>query len=639
MDENVRIKTNIAFFAAFLGACIIYRAWFFMDCIFIQADWSLRCIFAYLSMGFLDDLVIATVLFIFVFILQFFSKKILFFKNNRAQQLCDFFGKIFLYLLLVTFTLIYLAHKKLFATLFIGLNYNLLRSSLNQGFSIEDYYYYLNIRDVAFISAPLIIYTLLRKLKFNTILQLIAFIQLPLLFLFILIGVATINSIDNRTGYLSIFYPNPAKYILNTYLKGKTNKYAIRQDLPGKSQLNNIHFVDPAFINPSMAHAPVKKIDSQAKDWNIVLIVLESVGSKYVFDTSHGNVIPMPFLYLLAKKAVWFNNSYSSGNNSPLAQFGLFSGIYPNPTPHHFEMQPRLQIPSIANWLGKQYDSFFITPGSTGSFFVNAFINNKGFKEFYSADTIPTDNRKKIANYFLNEVVAMDFFLSRLDRAKPPFLAIYWSGAAHFPYQDYGPEYRILDNTNDPYSRYLNNLNLLDAELRRVYSLLREKELLDKTIFIVVGDHGEGFNQHPNSSLHGTSLYEEQIKIPMLIYQPTLFHPQVINQLTSNVDILPTLLDILNVQFSPHLFQGESLLRPTSRNYVFVYGNEDELAAINKNGIKIKLSFANANCSALNLNHDPLEENFTSCHSKQESTLIKFRNYQSAMLEWYNKRQ
>jgi len=647
MAENARIENKyamnpknpfISFFAAFLILCIIYRFWFFIDSISIGADWShLFSYFGYFTMGLINDLTIGIVISTLLSSICFFLKKSFLSNNVKVKQVFRFAETIFLYLLLFIFALAYLAHKKLFLTLFIGLNYSFLRSSLNQGFSLDNYYYYLNMWDWFFIFTPFIIYSIVRKLKYNTLLQLISYILLPLILLSSITGLIIVRSIDMRTGYRFIFYSNPAVFFISSYINNKTNKYAIRQDLPGKSQLYNISLIDPAFVDQSIRHSPIKLTHSKTKDWNIVLIVLESVGLPYIFDTSYGNKIPMPFLHSLAKNGVWFNNNYSSGNNSPLAQFSLFSGLYPNPTPNHFEMQPRLQIPSIANWLGRQYDSFFITPGSTSSFFVNAFINNNGFKEFYSADTIPIKERKKIINYFLDELVSINFFLSRLDRATPPFLAIYWSGAAHYPYLDYGPSYQILANIEDPYSRYLNNLNLLDDEIKRVVELLRNKKLLDDTILIIIGDHGEGFDQHPYSRLHGTTLYQEQIKIPLLFYQPKLFNPQTINHLTSTVDVLPTLLDILGTPFNPNLFQGESLLRSSYRNYVFIYGNEDELAAIDKNGIKTKISFSNTNCSIYNLNLDPKEQQSYSCNPKQESTLIKFRNYQSAMLAWYDK--
>ena len=163
---------------------------------------------------------------------------------------------------------------------------------------------------------------------------------------------------------------------------------------------------------------------------------------------------------------------------------------------------------------------------------------------------------------------------------------------------------------------------------------------MDHTILVVVGDHGEGFGQHTGQGgwVHGGALFQEQIKIPTLIYQPTLFPPQQVTELTSSVDLVPTLLDAMKIAYDTNRFQGESLLRDTrKRKYVFVYGENNEIAALDQQHMKTQISFEEGTCVRYNLLLDPKEQVSHLCEPAVVSAIVKYRNYQPIIFEKYNK--
>ena len=74
-----------------------------------------------------------------------------------------------------------------------------------------------------------------------------------------------------------------------------------------------------------------------------------------------------------------------------------------------------------------------------------------------------------------DEVQTVGFFIQRLSQAKEPFMGIYLSFAAHFPYFDYGPEYRFMEDDGRLITRYYNNLNLLDHMIQKIFDHLQKQ--------------------------------------------------------------------------------------------------------------------------------------------------------------------
>lgn len=111
-------------------------------------------------------------------------------------------------------------------------------------------------------------------------------------------------------------------------------------------------------------------------------------------------------------------------------------------------------------------------------------------------------------------------------------------------------------------------INLYDGEIRNVdfhlgtiFSYLKKLNLFDNSLIIVTSDHGEEFQEH--GGMHHGTLYDEVIKIPLIIKMPKkikVVNKRIVEKLIQgNIDIAPTILDILNINI-PDEFQGNSLL-------------------------------------------------------------------------------
>jgi arylsulfatase A-like enzyme len=265
-------------------------------------------------------------------------------------------------------------------------------------------------------------------------------------------------------------------------------------------------------------------------------------------------------------------------------------------------------------------------------------MKNSGFKELYGYENVPA--RVTRDKYGKDEIETVSFFLERLKQsAGKPFLAVYYSFIAHWPYVDFGEQYRIFPNIENRLCRYYNNLYLMDTQIKRIYEFLEQAGILEKTIIIIVGDHGEAFNQHNGNWVHSRASYNENYMVPALIYQPGIFTPRRITVPTTHADILPTLLDATGIQYNEKLIQGESLLSgKLKRKYVFLFGNENTISSISMNKIKVQYSFKDNRGWAFDLNKDPRENNplpFEE-YNEQREVMMYYYEYQDHVLAAYN---
>jgi arylsulfatase A-like enzyme len=97
----------------------------------------------------------------------------------------------------------------------------------------------------------------------------------------------------------------------------------------------------------------------------------------------------------------------------------------------------------------------------------------------------------------------------------------------------------------------------LDAALRGLFEQLSARGFLDDAIVVVLSDHGEEFGEH-GRYLHGGQLFEESVRIPLLVSGAGIPAGQRVTQNVSIVDVAPTLLDLLGRPV-PASFEGRSL--------------------------------------------------------------------------------
>ena len=152
------------------------------------------------------------------------------------------------------------------------------------------------------------------------------------------------------------------------------------------------------------------------------------------------------------------------------------------------------------------------------------------------------------------------------DEVADAFIA--WLGAksrdrffswVHFfdPHAPYVPPTRYKERfAGDPYD---GEIAFADHELGRILDALRAKGILDRTLVVAAGDHGESLGEHGESD-HGIFIYDATMKVPLILSAPgNLPRDLVVDARVRLIDIMPTVLDELKIPVNPEV-QGTSLL-------------------------------------------------------------------------------
>lgn len=124
------------------------------------------------------------------------------------------------------------------------------------------------------------------------------------------------------------------------------------------------------------------------------------------------------------------------------------------------------------------------------------------------------------------------------------------------------PELPDDQYTTESYQRYLKKylrcVKGVDDNIGRLLDALAELGEAENTIIIYTSDQGMMLGEH--DYIDKRWIYEESLRVPFLVYDPSRFKPRVVNDIITNVDVAPTILDLAGVAGTPQEMQGRSFV-------------------------------------------------------------------------------
>jgi len=150
------------------------------------------------------------------------------------------------------------------------------------------------------------------------------------------------------------------------------------------------------------------------------------------------------------------------------------------------------------------------------------------------------------------ETVAAALDWLRADGTRPHFLwlHLYDPHAPFRPAKPYASRFR-----GEP---YLGEVAATDDALRPLIEPLLEAGADGRTLVVFTGDHGESLGEHGELT-HGLFGYEATLRVPLVLFAPRILEPRVVTEEVRHVDLLPTILDALQLPI-PDGLSGRSLL-------------------------------------------------------------------------------
>ena len=166
----------------------------------------------------------------------------------------------------------------------------------------------------------------------------------------------------------------------------------------------------------------------------------------------------------------------------------------------------------------------------------------------------------------------MDYTIDYLKSQTDPAFLTMFTMTHHHPWKVPVPHEppEFPDIISPMYRRFLSTFHYSDQCLGAFIKRLHEEGLAEKTIVYVLGDHGQPMGEHGDNFIEQRALYEENIHLPLAIYAPGRTVPTVIDDVASQLDLVPTVMDMLGIDGLNHAI-GSSLLRKVPDRTAFFH--------------------------------------------------------------------
>jgi lipoteichoic acid synthase len=356
---------------------------------------------------------------------------------------------------------------------------------------------------------------------------------------------------------------------------------------------------------------------------NVVLIHLESARAQSVTPYNQ-DLKTTPFLDELAKSSLLAERAHvvvpRSAKATVAANCGIEPALYPGP-----EFGPD-GIPAycLAHLLkGQGYETVFFTSiSNTMDNYWDA-VKNLGYEEYYPSESMDEEGFQVTNTFGYEDDIMIEPSEEWLKEHKDePFMAEYMTGTGHAGYECIPNRYGTQNfSDDDQLNLYLNCLRMLDHFLENLIDQYKELGLYEDTIFVIFGDHGEGFGEH-GRFMHGDTIYEEGLAVPLLIHAPGWFEDgERVKGLSSQIDILPTVVEMLGYEVENGEYPGYSLLDslPRGRTLMFSCISNRKCLASKKGDEKYIYHYGNQPDEVFDLSEDPLEKHdLARLYSKEE---------------------
>ena len=340
----------------------------------------------------------------------------------------------------------------------------------------------------------------------------------------------------------------------------------------------------------SMSTLSCYRIPPFPKDGNVILVTVDTLRADHLGCYGY-ETIRTPVIDRLATGGVLFRQAYAQSNITIPSHISILTGLYVKD--HGVSENARSRLPREIVTLGEVLKvAGFRTVAVTSNSILRPHIISgleRGFDGFYSPSKLERGAEATNRDFFrwLKKNHRHRFFawVHYFDPHMPymppqPYRELYYRDDprdprfASMPDLDFprawrdpkSPAHRLitwLDGVRDfryVVSQYDGEISYTDSMIGKLLEQLETLGLAQKTLVIVTADHGESLDEHGIHMRHA-GLYEAVIRIPLIFWAPAVLRrPRVVDAVVKSVDIMPTILDILDIPGPGDQMKGRTLL-------------------------------------------------------------------------------
>ncbi len=331
-------------------------------------------------------------------------------------------------------------------------------------------------------------------------------------------------------------------------------------------------------------------VDFRGRD--VLLVTIDALRADHV--GAYGYARPTtPHIDRLAREGAVFEHAYAATPHTSYAVTSLMTGKH---------LRPLLLRGAGAD--SDTWASLLRTYGyRTAAFYPPAvfFIDTERFEPFQRSQ-LGFEYAKVEFAEGQTRLAQVTEYLSQVPTDQRLFMWVHLFGP-HEPYVAHA-EHPFGERDID---RYDSEIAEADATLGGVVQAFRAGR--PNAVVMVTADHGEEFGEH-GGRYHGTTVYEEQLRVPLVVSAPGAMAPQKIREVVQSIDVLPTVLRALDIP-RPARVRGRDLGSLLNRSRAEqegqAYGETDEHTLLARGNWRLICARKIGACKLHDLESDPLQ--------------------------------
>lgn len=313
---------------------------------------------------------------------------------------------------------------------------------------------------------------------------------------------------------------------------------------------------------------------------SIFILEIESFSQKVVEKKAPNGEPLTPFFNEKIKEGLYVERFYGNSIQSSKGQFATLFSLIPSFKQKVFTSYTGTHFQSLAQVLRNHgYVTLFFKAYKNINFDnTGNFVKKNGFDDAFSiVPFLSEEEKRSIWGWGVEDQVFYRRFFEYLDTreeiasgTKPVFVILH-TVMNHMRFDKVPPEKRkIYPNPRSLPEHYANSIRLTDDQLPVFFEELAKRPQFKDAIVIVTGDHSYPLNEHGYQH-NESAWYEEFFRTPFLLIAPGRFKPgRITDRAYSQMDIAPTLLDLVGIRPKRHHFRGVSMFSGKPQHPIFL---------------------------------------------------------------------